>query len=59
MVMKAKKKANPAKDKVRLTLLSGEDCRDPDKVVAFYEQTTGKQLTQAERDEVKQMLKAG
>lgn len=53
MADKAKKK-----QKVQLTLLSGKDCRDPDKVVAFYEQATGKTLTQVEKDEVKKIMAA-
>ena len=56
MVMKAKKKVKPKRRKIQLTLISGKDAADPAKLAAFYEQATGKTLTQAEKDEMKQMM---
>jgi hypothetical protein len=56
MVMKAKKKVKPKRQKIQLTLISGKDAADPAKLAAFYEQAIGKTLTQAEKDEMKQMM---
>ncbi|OGA35131.1 MAG: hypothetical protein A3F75_14740 [Betaproteobacteria bacterium RIFCSPLOWO2_12_FULL_64_23] len=53
MADKAKKK-----QKVQLTLISGKDAADPAKLTAFYEQVTGKKLTQAEKDEMKKIMAA-